>query len=190
MSEQVLGEAMCEKTQLRIGDMPFDFLVLPEARMLQPSTLEKVEAFVAAGGHVAFVGSLPSQSPQKGMDAEMTHRSETLLASAGDRAFHASGPEGMESLIQWMEDEVMPVLKWSGDPGIRMLHRRETGRDIFLLANPGLQDSPGELRIEIGGKASLWDASTGNIEDLGKIRPGEAFQVQIPAESARFVVLE
>jgi len=190
VSEQLLAEAGCENTQLCIGAMQFDFLLLPEARMLQPSTLEKVEAFFAAGGHVAFVGSLPSQSPQKGIDEEMTGRTMNLLEGAGDQAFHVSGPDGMASLIQWMEDRVSPVLQWSGDTGIRMLHRREKGRDIFLLANPGLKDCPGELHLEIGGRVSLWDAATGEIEDMGKFRSGEAVQLKVPAEAARFIVLE
>jgi hypothetical protein len=190
MSENLLLEAALRNGQLHLAGHSFSILVLPEARMLHESTLEKVEEFIQAGGRVAFVGSLPSQNPAKGQDADMASRAEALLASAADRSFHATSLQEMEALISWMEDQVSPVVQWKGAPDIRLLHRREDNREIFLLANPGLNNIEGDLSAEFKGRVSVWDPESGSIENLGKRKAGEVIQVLIPAESARFVVIE
>ncbi len=69
-------------------------------------------------------------------------------------------------------------------------YRQEEGRDIILLANPGLNDITGLLSCEIGGEFSLWDPETGRIEPQGKQKSDEAVQVRIPPETARFLVIE
>jgi hypothetical protein len=190
MSENLLEEAAIENGQLHLAGHGFSFLVLPEARMLHEATLDKVEEFVEAGGHVAFVGSLPSQNPARGMDPEMNSRAVALLASAGERSYRAKTLGEMDSLIAWMGDRVSPVVQWNGASDIRLLHRREDNREIFLLANPGLSNIEGELTAEFRGKVSIWDPESGGIENLGKRNSGEAIQVLIPAESARFVMIE
>jgi hypothetical protein len=190
LSEDLLRQADILDGSLQLAGQSFSFLVLPEVRMMHESTLEKVKKFLDQGGHVAFVGSLPNQNPALGLDASLTLEAEALISSREGQVYHAADLKDMTELIAWMGDEVTPVLQWKGDPGLRMLHRRENERDIFLLANPGLTDAPGELSIQIGGQASKWNAEDGNIEPIGKLKPGEAIQLLVPAESARFVVIE
>ncbi len=190
MSEHLLQEAAIENGQLHLAGHSFSFIVFPEARMLQVSTLEKIEKFIQAGGHVAFVGSLPSQNPERGHDAEMTSRAEAMLSSAGDRSYHAVSLQQLDALITWMGDRVSPDVRWNGAPGIRLLHLREDNREIFLLANPGLKNIEGTFSAEFKGRVSLWDPETGGINNLGKHKAGEAIQLLIPAESARFVVTD
>jgi hypothetical protein len=190
LSENLLQEATIDNGKLQLAGYSFSILILPEARMLHETTLDKVEEFVQAGGHVAFVGSLPSQNPAKGMDAEMTARAEALLASMEDHSYHATSPEQLDKLIVWMGNIDSPAVQWDGAPDIRLLHRREDNREIFLLANPGLKNIEGTFSAEFRGMVSIWDPASGGIENLGKHKAGDAIQVLIPAESARFVMIE
>ena len=190
LSENLLGEATVENGRITLAGHGFSFIVLPEAQMLHEATLVKLEEFLKAGGHVAFVGSLPSQNPVKGLDEGMTRRVETLLASAGAHSFHATTLQEMGKLIAWMAERVSPVLQWLGEPEVRILHLREDNREIFLLANPVLNDIDGVLSADFKGEVSLWDPDTGSVETLGKRRRGEVIRVLIPAESAMLVVIE
>lgn len=190
LSESLLREATIVNGRIQLAGHGFSFLLLPETRMLHEGTLDKVEDFIQAGGYVAFVGSLPGQNPQKGQDVEMTRRAEALLASEADQVYHARRVQEMDELIAWMAAQVNPIVQWDGSRDMRLLHRREDKRDIFLLANPSPNDIEGEFSPDCNGKASLWDPGTGSVEILGKHHAGEAIQILVPAESASFVVVE
>ena len=120
----------------------------------------------------------------------MKQRSEAIIASHRDQIYHAISDKEIPQLIAWMENKISPIVKWKGDSGIRIMHRSEDDRDIFLLGNPGLQDAEGELRINIRGAVSIWNADDGHIEAIEKRKADEAIQVMVPAESARFVVID
>ena len=190
LSEQLLEDAGVKNGRLVLGGMEFAFLLLPECRMLQPSTMKKLEDFVASGGHVAFVGSLPSSDSRGGLDERMTEHARELLEVPGTSTFHAADLSEMASMLSWMDTQVRPALDWQGAEEVRLRHRREKDREIILLANPSLKDTEGRLIAEYEGAVSFWDAATGEILELGKHKPGEAMEVSIPAESAGFIVIE
>ena len=190
ISENLLAKAGTGNGQLRLEGYGFSILLLPEARMLHESTLDKLEEFLQEGGHAAFIGSLPFQNPETGVDPGMTSRTEALLSSWDDQIYHLPGIQKMDELIGWMEERVPPVVKWEGASAIRFLHRSEDVREIFLLANPGLENIAGGFSSRYKGQVSVWDPETGRIEDLGKFKAGENIQVRIPAESAKFLIIE
>ena len=60
ISESLLPEQCAEGgAPLRVGEMAYDAIVVPECRTLRGTTLERLEAFRAAGGHLVFMGQPP-----------------------------------------------------------------------------------------------------------------------------------
>lgn len=189
-SDDLLQQAEIRDGRLQLAGQSFPFLLMPEVRMLRPDTLAKVTAFLDAGGHVAFVGGLPCQSPESGSNPEMTRQAEALLAKYAERTQHVADLEGLHGLIDWMNGQVAPILAWDGTPSVRVLHRREAGQEFVLLANPGKAPASGALAVPAAGTVSVWDPETGTSETGKAMEQGGRIDVAIPAESARFVVIE
>jgi hypothetical protein len=190
ISEGLIQAAKVDNGTIELAGFEFSFLILPEARMLQKATLDKLEEFLGAGGFVAFVGSLPYQNPKKGLDDAMTDRIKAMLASSSEQSYHTASLKGMDELITWMEEQISPAIRWEGAQDIRVMHRQEEDRDIILLANPGLNDITGLLTCGFGGEVSLWDPETGLIESLGNYEANEEVMIRIPPETAQFLVIE
>ena len=158
--------------------------------MLHEETLNKALAFAKKGGRVAFVGSLPSQTPQQGESATVTQDAKELLASVPECTFHAARLDDFDDLVGWMVKKVPPSLHWNGPSCVRMMRRQEPGRDILLVANPSAEDAEGHLTTKFAGEVSLWNPETGVVDNLGWRISGQAIDLNIPADSARFIVFE
>lgn len=190
LSEDLLRQAKISKGRLELAGQSFAFLILPEVRMLSEASLDHVAEFLKAGGHVIFVGSLPSQNPMYGEDAGIRKKAEALLASAKDRTRHMPELEDFGELISWMAEKVHPVIRWDGSSAVRVMHLHEAEREVILIANPSAEDAEGSLITEFAGKVSLWNPETGVIENMGRRERAEAIALLVPADSARFIVFE
>jgi hypothetical protein len=190
LTEELLGKAKINKGRLELAGQRFAFLVLPEARMLSEASIKKIESFAASGGRVIFTGSLPSMSPAKGEDATMRKRAEALMASHSERTRFVKTESRFGQTVKWMAEQLPPVIRWNGQKAVRLAHQRESGREIILVANPSAAAVQGKLACAFGGGVSVWDPETGKIRKVGKRKPGEAVDVAVPADSARFVVFE
>ncbi len=190
LSEQLLQQATIQNGRLLLAGEEFRILVLPEMRMISPQSLQKLRAFLAAGGSAVFVGSLPSQSPGAGHDPQVTQDVKSLLAEYPERATHLADLAQQPGLVAWLAARVSPEISWKGPAGIRLLRRQEPGREILLLANPASEHAQGQLVSPAAGKASLWNPETGEIQPLGPVAAAQEVPLQIPAESARLLVIE
>ena len=190
LSEELLQQASVRDGRLYLADESFALLMLPEMRMMEPATRGKVREFLAQGGHVIFVGRLPHQSPQQGDDPLVTADMEALLAAFPDRVRHEPRWQSPSPWLSWIDNHVPPAVRWQGDDGVRILHRREPGRDFLLVSNPGRAAATGELTVPVSGTASVWDPETGEISVLGPLTRAAAVTLHVPAESARVLVME
>jgi hypothetical protein len=190
VSEDLLRQATITEGVLELAGQRFAFLILPEARMLHDATLNKTLAFLEAGGHVAFVGSLPSQNPKRGEDTATAHKAKALLSAGRERTRHVTELDDLGKLIGWMADRVPPALHWYGPSSVRIMRRQEPVREIVLVANPSPENAQGDLTAAFAGEVSLWNPETGAGDSLGWRKGGQAVAVHVPADSARFVVFE
>jgi len=190
LTEDLLSKAVVNQGRLELAGQRFAFLVLPEARMLSGTAIHKIEAFAASGGHVLFTGSLPSLTPAKGEDAAIHERAKTLLATYADRTQFVESASHFGETMAWMANRVRPQVRWNGSRAVRVAHQREPDREIILIANPSAAPVQGELACAFGGNVSIWNPETGEIRDLGTRKPSEEIGVQIPVDSARFLVFE
>jgi len=156
-TEELLGKAAMQNGRLQLAGQSFAFLVLPEARMLSGASMQKIEAFSAAGGHVIFAGALPSMSPAKGEDAAMRKRAQALIALHADRTRFVEQEDRFGETVNWMAERVAPEIRWNGPRAVRLAHQREPGREIVLVANPSAAAVQGELACAFGGRVSIWN---------------------------------
>ena len=191
LSAELLTQAKLEAGRLLLADEQFRVLVLPEARMLSRSTLQKVQAFLQSGGMVAFAGSLPSQTPQRGTDPQITQEVKRLLADFPESAVHLADGTQRSKLVAWINKQVPAQVAWKGPNTVRILRRQESPeREILLVANPSNDDNEGQLTMPVAGEASAWNPETGEIQPIGTVSVGQEVSLQIPAQSARLVVVE
>lgn len=190
LSEPMLQQAKIEDGQLVLADERFRVLVLPEMRMIGRASLEKVRVFLESGGTVAFVGNLPSQTPVRGTESEITREVTGLLEAYPERAIHLADEGQRSELVTWINGRSLSDVSWNGPRTIRILRRQESGSEILLVANPSNQDADGTLTVPAAGEASVWDPETGEVEVMGAVSAGHEVALQVPAESARLVVVE
>ncbi|NLX53741.1 MAG: hypothetical protein GXY58_01360 [Planctomycetaceae bacterium] len=190
LSEELFQRAVVRDGRLHLADESFATLVLPEMRMIQPSTLAQVRTFLESGGNVVWIGTLPCQSPMHGDDSRVTEQVSALLAAYPAQTLHAQQPRALGDVITWIDQRVPRAVRWEGSSSVRLLHRQEPGRDSVLVANPGADSVAGTLTTPHSGNASIWDPETGDIQAIGAVEQGAAVALTVPSESARFLVVE
>ncbi|NQT16634.1 MAG: hypothetical protein HQ582_28000 [Planctomycetes bacterium] len=190
LSEQLLEQAKIDNGRLLLADERFRVLVLPEMRMLTPASLQKVRDFLQSGGTVAFVGSLPRQTPSRGDDAQITQEVNKLLAEFPQNTIHLADGAPRSELIAWINERVPPKIVWKGPSTVRVLRREEPDRMILLVANPSSKDTDGILTVPMAGEVSVWNPETGEIQTIDMVSVGHEVSLQVPAQSARSVVVE
>ena len=158
--------------------------------MIREESLGKIDDFLAAGGKVAFVGTLPCQNPRFGDDRDTTKRVQAILARHSDQVSHFADPTDLAALVSWIDDRASPSPAWDGPRAIRMLWRQEPEREILLLANPGKSAAHGRVSFPFEGLASRWNPETGTIQQLGVVAESQTIELEVPGESARFLVLD
>jgi glycosyl hydrolase family 106( putative alpha-L-rhamnosidase) len=190
LSEELLHQAKVGGGRLLLADEEFRVLVLPEARMLGRSSLQKVRTFLQSGGMVAFVGNLPSQTPQRGIDPQITGDVKRLLADFPEDAVHLADRAQRSELAAWIEGRVAAEVVWKGPHTVRILRRQEPEREVLLVVNPSNDDTEGQLTMPVAGEASVWNPETGEIQAIGAVSVEQEVPLRVPAQSARFVVVE
>lgn len=189
-SDDFLHQASIADGRLQLADQQFAFLLVPEARMVHPQTLEKIAELLASGGHVVFIGSLPSQSTTVGADPQVTAAAQRLLAEFPQQARWVADLNELGQVVEWMAERVEPAVQWSGSPYARLLWRHEDDRDILLVANPSASEVAGTVKLPRPGTVSIWNPETGAIDTVGQYAKNTAMELTVPGESARLVVVE
>ena len=159
--------SLCEKggAPLKVGEMAYDVIIVPECETLRSTTLERLEAFRAAGGKLVFMGDAPKYE-----DAIPSERGKKLYDSSKQIAFSKGA-----LLDELKEDRTVEVRNYSGaltDKFIHQIRRDETGLWLFISRcdepyNKDIARSEG-LHIYVNGKYApkLYDTITGEIKPI------------------------
>lgn len=121
ISESLLPE-LCHESgaPLRVGQMEYDMILVAGCETLRSTTLEKLEAFVRAGGRLVFAGDIPKLE-----DSRFSERGKQLAKNAVQ--------------IQFSKDAVLEAVK-----DMRMVElRNETGAMTDNLLHQIRKDGDG-----------------------------------------------
>ena len=151
---------------LQVGEMQYDTVIVPGCETLRSSTLERLEAFAAAGGRLIFLGHAPTL--------------EDAVPSARGRALFEKSvrvPFARGAILSALEvDRFLSVRTPDGRLADGLLHqlRTDTDGDWLFLAHteePKAKDLPRrqELQLTLKGTFApiLYDTAGGKTHPLG-----------------------
>ena len=132
-------------------------VIIPAARALSKTALERLQKFAASGGSVIFLGREPS------LIVEMTF-------------LKAQGAAKLDYALREPSGELTPrVMKALPPPdvvldqpaaAVKYLHRRWRDADLYFFFNESTEKQSHQAVLTGSGRAQVWDAATGRIETL------------------------
>jgi (4-O-methyl)-D-glucuronate---lignin esterase len=143
------------------GGMRYTVLVLPETMRMTPALLKKAEELAAAGALI--VGPVkPSKAPglsgYPDCDADVAKLAEELWGSG--RVMSGRTAEEVLAGAAVGKD-------FDAAPGIRWIHRRSVGADIYFVASNSPQPRQVECSFRVDGlRPEFWKPETGEIEPV------------------------
>ena len=150
---------------LKVGEMEYDAIIVPECETLRSTTLERLEAFRQAGGKLIFMGDAPKYE-----DAKPSDRGEKLFNKSTCISFNRS------SLLDALNEfRYIDVRKQSGELTNRYVHqlRRDNGGTWLFLAQcelPYNKDVRNSERINITVKGEVtpekWNTQNGTVSPI------------------------
>lgn len=164
--ESALPE-QCKKggAPLKVGEMQYDAVIVPECETLRSTTLERLESFKDQGGKLIFMGDAPKYE-----DAKPSARGKMLFERSLKIAFSKS------SLLDALKDNRMVEIRKSdgkySDNLIHQLRRDSNGYWLFIAhcQEPYSKDvfDCGNFRVTVNGKfkPALWDTLSGEIKQV------------------------
>ena len=167
---------------LPVGQMNYEAVVVPACETLRSSTVERLEAFQAAGGKLIFAGRIPTL-----VDAVPSDRVQKLAEQAV--CIPLTGVELMNALDEYRELDIR------GESGARtgnLVHQMRIDGDsrwLFVCQafNPESPDSTRaemcELRLRGRWKVEKWDALTGEILPITQKIAGNTTYVSYPFDA-------
>ena len=152
---------------LQVGKMQYDTVIVPGCETLRSTTLERLEAFAAAGGRVLFLGDVAPTLE----DAVPSDRGKALFEQS-ERV-----PFARAAILSALDrDRYLTVRTPDGRLAEGLLHqlREDTDGDWLFLAHteePGTKDLPRRQELELTVKGIfapvLYDTANGEIRPLG-----------------------
>ena len=167
ISESLLPE-QCEKggNPLNVGKMDYDVIIVPGCETLRSTTLERLEAFAAAGGKLVWAGDIATLC-----DAKPSNRAKDLA----DRGLKVSlTRNGILGSVE--SARVIDIRNESGSHTGNLLHQiRRDGENMWVFIAHGKEPynkdvcNSQDLRIRIKGtwKPTLYntmDGTTGPVD--------------------------
>ncbi len=159
--------SQCEKggNPLKVGEMAYDVIIVPECETLRSTTLERLEAFLEAGGKLVFMGDAPMYE-----DAIPSERGKKLFAKSRQIAFSKGA-----LLDELKDDRTVEIRDFSGALTNSLIHqvrRDETGLWLFIshCDEPYNKDVARALGIHVYVNGTyapkLYDTITGEIKPI------------------------
>ncbi len=166
ISESLLP-SLCENAAapLKVGEMEYDVIIVPDCETLRGTTLERLEKFKANGGKLVFVGSAPKY--EDGVESER-----------GKKLYESSQivPLDKAMLLNALEDDRTVTLRLANgrlsDEFIYQLRQDGDSKWLFIsrCCEPYNKDviSESKLRISVKGEYTpyVYDTISGEISKI------------------------
>lgn len=173
ISESLLPD-QCKKggAPLKVGQMQYDTIIIPGCQTLRSTTVERLKAFVEAGGRIILMGDTP-----KYIDAQPNNHGFDFLKAAKHIQFEKYAL--LKELEPVREIEICRDNGQRADHLITQLRQDGETRWLFIAngTNPATKDisQPCPVKIFIKGQwiPKLYDTMTGEMSELGAVFTGK-----------------
>lgn len=149
---------------LLVGEMEYDTILLPNCKTLRSTTVDRLEAFVQAGGRLLFSGKIPDH-----IDAKPSDRLKKLAKDA------EYVPYTRQDILSALESaRVLEIKTKMGRYSDNLFYNmRQDGKNRWLFISHVKRRNnrigkPEQYKVRIKGRWRLthYDAMTGNINDV------------------------
>jgi len=145
ISEQIIQNATLEDAQLQYGPMKYQTVILSSIHSMAPETAVALQNFVAAGGKLVMIDSIPGRSlslknaednNQKVVDAF-----ETMQNEFPDQVLKTASPANEGELLEWTQElfqrMALPREIEINNPVdfVYQIHQKTEEKDIYFLTN-------------------------------------------------------
>lgn len=170
-------------------------VIIPRAQVLSRATLDKLKAFAASGGHVLFLGELPSLVADKTYLDEAAAKPEDFSwASFNPQDLQivptppaappaaAPGPLNPPAELVKALDAATPdrdAMLATPDTALRYLQRKLKDATVMMLFNESGAPVTNRLKLKTPGMVERWDAQTGTVTPVA-LQDG-AIPLDLPA---------
>ena len=191
VDEDVLAGAEIKDGKIVVRDEEYSVLLLPPLTTIKETTMDQIEKFVAAGGHVIGDIMLPTESPA-GLDHSIVQRLEKIFGvnpieireqwladqkgqprvstvehENGSKAILVTGggfgaSGSLDLLDEVLRQSITPDVEID-DPNVFYLHRVKDGKDVYFFVNPTWEERTITISLEGEGSVEYWKQETGEI---------------------------
>ena len=156
-------DARVDGRELVIGKARYRAVVVPNAEIVPPQTMDLLVAFVRAGGTVVATRRTPSQAPGfRATAAQHAH-----VAKAAATMFGGALPGGVfveqdADLGARLAAHVPPDVRWQSDAAsLGFVHRRVGDAHVYFVANTSNLPIVTTATFRVAGAPHRWDLLTG-----------------------------
>jgi hypothetical protein len=187
ISESLLPSlcARQEGDRFNVGQMKYDVILVPSLQTIRSSTLERLEAFAAAGGKVMFIGEIPQW-----VDAQPSRRAVNLARST--RCVRFDQNEILGALAECREVEAIQSDGKKADSLLYQLREEDQRRYLFICNTDRSEPRNGvAIRLKGGWSVELWDTMTGSHHPLSSDQDldGTTTKIDFPPCGSALLVL-
>jgi hypothetical protein len=191
----------------------YRMLIVPWNNTIHITNLDKIKEFASNGGTVLFVGAIPRQSAESGMNSVVRTRTDEIMKYGTVYHIEDPNPENMKAfLAEHLPEPIINVesitvvakededhKSWPDsfrdtDYAYNYIHKVKDGKDFFFFGNPTDYNLTANIsfRKERKSKPELWNPHTGRIEELPhKIEAGRiSVTLSLDKINSRFIVFE
>lgn len=174
-NEMMMAEmARVDDGTLKIGEMSYPSVVLPDLLTMRETTVDLLESFMDAGGRVFTTGSLPEM-----MDGEPSERVKQLCESFVKCENDSAALKDMIGQSVPRRYEIDAV---EGDIESVWVHERKAGNETILFMLNIDKDTPVSFELTLKTDLVLeeLDRSDGSVKPLGGVGPETACAMTLP----------
>jgi hypothetical protein len=154
-------------------------IIIPSSTVISQAAIDRLRAFVKAGGKAIFVGKTPKRVVSRTfLDAKETPDLSfaTLIEPAGDIT-----PRVIAALPK-------PDVKLDGNhPSVTYTHRRWRDGDLYFLFNEGNREESMTAALDGQGQCQEWELRSGEIHPIAA--PSSAIPLVLEPYEAKVIVI-
>ncbi len=187
--------AKVSAANLTIGRQDYAVVILANVERIPLATMEKLEAFVAAGGKVIATRRLPTLLPDR---AEQQDQGAVLHAKVAKLFGGSNAPaklvgDEIGELGGLLRALLQPDMRTATvAPQIGFVHRRAVDVDLYFIANTWNEPYASTIELRVRPRpAEWWDAMTGELAPASIVTSSPTsttVQLSLPAYGTRILV--
>jgi hypothetical protein len=192
---ELLQSARIDGRDLVVGAARYRAVVVPNAEVMPPQTLDLLTAFARAGGVVMATQRVPSEAPgaQSGpqQHGHVARAAATLFT--GREGAAPTGllvPSDAEAGAR-LATRLTPDVRWHADAAsLGFVHRRVGDRDVYFVTNTSNRPIVTKATFRANAAAQVWDPLSGDSRPTGRTWASgtSTLEVDLPPYASAFYV--